>query len=156
MTITNCPSSESPEEDLSLFGYFLKCFKKYATFKGRARRKEYWGFVLFIYLFSWSISLFLSLIIIINMLLENVMIEVLYMFGPALAILFWLLLLASIPPYLAVLVRRLHDHNISGWGVLITFIPIVGGIYMLVITCTRGTAGENRFGSDPKALLKNL
>jgi uncharacterized membrane protein YhaH (DUF805 family) len=46
-------------ENLSLFGYFVKCLKKYACFKGRARRKEFWGFMLFYYLFLfvlWFIS----------------------------------------------------------------------------------------------------
>jgi uncharacterized membrane protein YhaH (DUF805 family) len=152
MTITDYPSSERAQEELSLFGYFLRCFKKYATFKDRARRKEYWGFVLFMSLSSVP-PLFLSFI---SLLCRPLSEDLLLFWAFTSICFFYALQLTFIFPYLAVLVRRLHDRNISGWGVLIAFIPIVGGIYMLVITCTEGTAGENRFGVNPKTSLKNL
>ncbi|HYD12072.1 MAG TPA: DUF805 domain-containing protein [Allosphingosinicella sp.] len=53
-------------------------------------------------------------------------------------------------PNLAVSVRRLHDQDKSGWWILIGFIPIVGGIWLLVLYLLDGTRGPNRFGPDPK------
>jgi len=59
--------------------------------------------------------------------------------------------LAMIIPGLAVMVRRLHDVNKSGWFFFIVFIPLVGVIWLLVLMCTEGTLGDNEYGSDPKA-----
>ncbi|WP_244104938.1 DUF805 domain-containing protein [Burkholderia sp. Bp9031] len=56
--------------------------------------------------------------------------------------------LARVPPGLAVTVRRLHDKGCSGWFLPIAFIPIVGGILLLVWMCARGTDGPNRYGLD--------
>jgi uncharacterized membrane protein YhaH (DUF805 family) len=52
-------------------------------------------------------------------------------------------------PLLAVNARRLHDVDRSGWWMLIAVIPFVGAIVLLVWHCTVGTAGNNRFGTDP-------
>jgi uncharacterized membrane protein YhaH (DUF805 family) len=54
--------------------------------------------------------------------------------------------LATILPGVAVMVRRLHDIDRSGWWWLIAFIPLVGAILLIVWLCTRGTPGPNRFG----------
>ena len=58
--------------------------------------------------------------------------------------------LAIFIPALAVVVRRLHDQDKSGWFILIQFIPYIGGIIMLIFMCIEGTKGENRYGPDPK------
>ena len=64
------------------------------------------------------------------------------------AIVSLVLLIASI----AVSVKRWHDRDKSGWWYLIAFIPVVGGIWMLVENgFLRGTPGPNRFGPDPLA-----
>jgi uncharacterized membrane protein YhaH (DUF805 family) len=47
-------------------------------------------------------------------------------------------------------VRRLHDTDRSGWWILIALIPIIGGIWLLVLMILEGTAGENKFGPSPK------
>ena len=54
-------------------------------------------------------------------------------------------------PSIAVAVRRLHDTDRSGWWILLGFIPIIGGIVLLVFYVLEGTQGPNRFGPDPKA-----
>jgi uncharacterized membrane protein YhaH (DUF805 family) len=46
-------------------------------------------------------------------------------------------------------IRRLHDTNRSGWWLLISLIPIVGGIVLIVFLATAGTRGANRFGPQP-------
>ena len=53
-------------------------------------------------------------------------------------------------PSLAVVIRRLHDQDKSGWFILLGLIPFVGGIVLLVFYCLDGTRGPNRFGPDPK------
>ncbi|MFP6749867.1 MAG: DUF805 domain-containing protein [Alphaproteobacteria bacterium] len=54
---------------------------------------------------------------------------------------------------LAVVVKRCHDRDRSGWFLLIGFIPILGAIWLLVeIAFLKGTSGENRFGPDPLAV----
>jgi len=116
--------------------YYVAVLKKYAVFSGRARRKEYWMFVL------------LNAIIgIIVMLLDNA-IGIGFSgtnYGPISMI----YSLALFLPSLAVTIRRLHDLDKSGFWVLIELIPVVGAIWLFVMLCFRGTDGENRFGPDP-------
>lgn len=47
-------------------------------------------------------------------------------------------------------IRRLHDHDKSGWFYLLTFIPLVGWIFFLIMMLTPGTEGENDYGHDPR------
>ena len=58
--------------------------------------------------------------------------------------------LAFLIPNLAVQIRRLHDIDKSGWWILIALIPLIGFIWLIVLYCTEGTRGPNRFGADPK------
>lgn len=58
--------------------------------------------------------------------------------------------LAMLIPSIAVTVRRFHDQDKSGWMILLVFIPLVGGIILLVFMLLDGTRGPNRFGPDPK------
>lgn len=157
--------------------WFLQCVKEdYANFSGRARRKEYWFFVLF-----QAICLFVALLI------------DLIVFGKF-CIFYGLCALALFIPNLAVTVRRLHDTNRSGqlvlwlylivfgvgilgviipmlltpmlWAVHITFAVkmlsvwvvlaclaiIVYVVYLLIWLVSPGTQGDNQYGPDPKAV----
>ncbi len=111
--------------------WYLGCWKKYATFSGRARRKEYWLFVLFNFIAT-LVAAF------VDGFLGTSTFSGLYP-------------LAAFIPSLAVGVRRLHDTDRSGWWWLINLVPIVGNIVFLVFLCLEGTPGENRFGLDPKS-----
>lgn len=111
--------------------------KQYADFNGRARRKEYWMFVLFNIIFA-------SVAIILDNLFGIAMKGIGY--GP----LYGLYLLAIIIPSIAVGVRRLHDIGKSGWMMLISFIPLIGVIWLLVLFVTDGNPGENEYGPNPK------
>lgn len=64
--------------------------------------------------------------------------------------LIWVFLLVALWPSIAVLAKRWHDRDKSGWWNLISLVPGVGPLW-LVIECgfVRGTAGPNRFGPDP-------
>jgi uncharacterized membrane protein YhaH (DUF805 family) len=108
------------------------CFKKYATFSGRAARSEYWYF-----------SLFTCLCYVVATVLD---ISFLKNDNQPLNLIFTLVLFL---PSLAVWVRRLHDINMRGWWALISLIPIIGIIVMLILACIKGTDGDNRFGTDP-------
>jgi uncharacterized membrane protein YhaH (DUF805 family) len=57
--------------------------------------------------------------------------------------------LALILPGISISIRRLHDLDRSGWWYLLVFVPLVGGIILLIWNCIRGTVGPNRFGPDP-------
>jgi uncharacterized membrane protein YhaH (DUF805 family) len=130
--------------------WFLKCFKQYADFSGRARRKEYWMFALFYWLALFVILFIVGAIINIGEPAERHPGD---LGGGAASVGFLMIvfILATFTPSLAVLVRRLHDTGRSGWWVFITFIPYVGGIWLFVLTVLEGNKGDNEYGPDPKA-----
>jgi len=103
------------------------CLKKYFVFEGRASRSEYWWFQLVVSP-SYYISIFL----------EN---EISYFFLG--------ITLVTLIPAISVGVRRLHDSNRSGFFLLISFIPFIGGIILLFFLIAEGTNGKNRFGPNP-------
>jgi uncharacterized membrane protein YhaH (DUF805 family) len=105
------------------------CFNRYATFSGRARRAEYWYWILFGVLVGIAASILDALIV-----------------GSGSEIISILSSLGLLLPNLAVTVRRLHDIDRSGWWLLILPLPVVGAIVLFVFMCLRGTLGPNRFG----------
>ena len=112
--------------------YYLDAFRNYFNFDGRARRSEYWYFVLFNFLVS--LTLFISIF-----------------FIPFLGLLsYFIYALFIIIPNLALIVRRLHDTDRSGWNILFSFIPLAGAIVMLIFLIEEGTHGDNSYGPDPK------
>lgn len=111
--------------------WYMGCWKKYATFSGRARRKEYWMFVLFN-----AIAYFVA------GMLDGII------GGGAIAGLYGL---AVLLPTLAVSVRRLHDTNRNGWWLFVTLIPVVGEIWLFVLMIMDSSLGSNQYGSNPKA-----
>ena len=116
---------------MSGLDYFLDVLKnKYADFSGRARRSEYWYFVLF------------------NMLAAFAAMAVDAVLGYP--ILYALVALGTFIPSLAVVVRRLHDTNRSGWWYLIVLVPLFGIIALLVFLCQDSEPNENKWGMNPK------
>ncbi len=117
--------------------WFMTVLRKYAVFEGRARRREYWFFVLFYILIS------VVLAVVDRML--GTYVEA-YGMG-ALGALFCLGLLI---PSIAVGVRRLHDTGRSGWWLLIGFIPLIGMIVLIVFFVLDSQPGTNAYGPNPK------
>ena len=109
--------------------WYLAVLKKYATFSGRARRKEYWMFVLFNIIFS---------------IVATILDGVIGTRDPdtGYGIINGLYSLAVLLPSLAVVVRRLHDIGKSGWWLLIALIPIIGTIWLLVLEETERVAAS--------------
>lgn len=125
------------ESRFSMFDWWKKVFiENYANFEGRARRSEYWYFVLFNFLVTFAAWILSFLFI--------------FFGGFLLWFVIWGFSLATIIPNLAVQVRRLHDVGKSGWTILFVLIPIVGPILLLVYYCTEGDRGDNEYGPDPK------
>ncbi len=119
--------------------WYLEALKKYATFRGRSRRKEYWYFTLF------------------NMIVMLLLMAIDGMMGSfsskaGIGFLSTIYSLAVIIPGIAVSIRRLHDTSRSGWWLLISFVPIIGGIVLLVFMVQDSKPGENEFGPNPKEL----
>lgn len=112
--------------------YYVHVLKNYANFNGRARRSEYWWYTLINILIVTGITVISSII-------------------PILFFLYPIYMLATLIPSLAVAVRRMHDSNKSGWMLLVSLIPIIGGIWLLILLLTEGTKGDNQYGPDPKA-----
>ena len=113
--------------------WYLGCWKKYAEFSGRARRQEFWMFVLFNILATFVAGF----------------LEGLLGTGGALYGLYYL---AVLIPSFAVSVRRLHDTDHSGWWIFINLVPLIGFIIYLVFLCSDSKSGENRFGPNPKGM----
>ena len=115
--------------------YFLKAYKNYKNFEGRASRAEYWYFVLF-YIISFSVLFSMEMLLIKNGFNTNFVFTILFV-------------LFSILPNISLTARRLHDINKSGWLQLINLIPYIGSIILLVLMLIKGTDGDNMYGPDP-------
>jgi uncharacterized membrane protein YhaH (DUF805 family) len=118
--------------------WYLQAFKKYADFSGRARRREYWVFVLF------------NLIISVVLSVCDVVLGT-YSAAASIGILSGIYTLAVLIPGIAVTVRRLHDTGRSGWWIVIVLVPIVGWIVLLVFMLLDTQPGQNAYGPSPKA-----
>ena len=114
--------------------WYLKVLKKYAEFSGRARRTEYWMFVLF-NLIAYAILGVVERILDVQGYLSAI-------YG-----------LAVLIPSLAVSVRRLHDTDRSGWWLLLGLIPFIGAIVLIVFAVQEGQATPNQYGPNPKAAV---
>ncbi|MDD9964306.1 MAG: DUF805 domain-containing protein [Gammaproteobacteria bacterium] len=117
--------------------WFLVALSKYADFEGRARRKEFWFFTLFYYVF-------LMLVALLDSALGTFVAE------SEIGLLTCLFGLPLLVPSISVTVRRLHDIGLSGWWWFIGLITMVGAILLLVLAMFDGQRGANRFGPDPK------
>ncbi|MFF3246196.1 DUF805 domain-containing protein [Streptomyces sp. NPDC002870] len=111
--------------------WYVDVLKKYAVFSGRARRQEYWMFILF----SVIVSIVLTII------------DTVAGTSPVIASIYSL---AVFLPSLGVAVRRLHDTDRSGWWLLIALVPFVGAIILLVFLASEGKPHENSHGPNPK------
>ncbi|MEX2519096.1 MAG: DUF805 domain-containing protein [Paracoccaceae bacterium] len=110
------------------------CLGKYATISGRARRSEFWWWVLFTFLVT---------------AVASVLDAILGFAGPSGGPVGGLLALALLLPNICVGVRRLHDTDRSAWWLLIILVPLIGFLILIYFFTQRGTVGDNRFGPDP-------
>ena len=111
-------------------------FRQYVGFSGRARRSEYWFFVLF----------------------QVIALGAAKAVDVALGVnaVYLVVALALLLPALAVTVRRLHDTGRSGWMILLALIPLVGSIILIVFECQDSEPGVNKFGPSPKGVAAKV
>lgn len=129
----------------SLFKYYIGVFtRNYFNFNGRARRAEYWGYLLFF-------LLTLALLFLFDRLISNAFFgQDAYgspVFIPILTALFYLY---NIIPGIALTVRRLHDQDMSGWLYLITIVPYIGSLIIFILMFFDSRAAPNKHGASPK------
>lgn len=142
---------------MGFVGAIKSFYKRYFDFKGRSSRSEYW----WVFLFSMIIGILVMLPLMgpyvasINEMAAGGQPDFSWMFSAA-ALPYALFVLINLIPNIALIVRRIHDHDKSGWWfplmyvlMLIPLINIVAIIIALVFFCRRGTVGPNRFGMDP-------
>jgi uncharacterized membrane protein YhaH (DUF805 family) len=109
--------------------HFFGAFKKYADFSGRARRQEYWMFIL----------IYMIIYIVLAVLDETVGTMVLGL----------VFILVTLIPSISIATRRLHDTGRSGWWQLIALIPLIGTI-VLIVFLAQNSHDENAYGPNPK------
>jgi uncharacterized membrane protein YhaH (DUF805 family) len=113
-------------------------FRKYVDFSGRARRSEYWWVVLFLLVVSVPVAV-VDTVLFVDIVLEMGI-------GPSSL----LLAVGVLLPGISLAVRRFHDVGLSGWFVLLTLIPIAGGVFALIVALLDSQPGINRFGPSSK------
>ena len=111
--------------------HYINAWKNFANFNGRARRQEYWQFIVFNIFINWILGLFLGAVLGANAIGSLLLLSAIFP-------------IAIFIPSLSVAVRRMHDVGKSGWFMLIP-------IYNIILAFTAGTAGPNQYGPDPKA-----
>lgn len=116
---------------MSAWDCYVESWRKYATFTGRASRREFWFAFMFFAVIS-MLLLFLSIGI------------------PLVGVLRLVFQLASTIPMLALSVRRLHDIGHSWWLLLFGLFPGFGPVIVLYVMCRRGQEGVNQYGEDPR------
>lgn len=126
------------------------CFKKYCTFAGRARRLEYWCFVLINNLVC-GIIMTIAGVCAANLSRAGQCgqrdMEAFLAIGIIACAAYGLVIML---PTLSVTVRRLHDTGRSGWFIFVNIIPIIGLIVVFVTMLLDSQPGSNAYGANPK------
>lgn len=140
------PASRPDGDTLSPWRYFTRCLSKYADGHGRARRREYWYFLLF-----QALILAVPLVVCIALAgaggdapSDTVTLTTgLFALLAAGVYLFFLI------PGICVSIRRFHDVGLTGWLILLGLIPYIGGLITFVITLLPSEARANKHGPVP-------
>lgn len=116
-------------QTMDMIAQYKQAMRNYALFEGRSARREFWFYILSVFLISAVAGVLDALV--------------------GLGLFTAIVTLVHFVPSCAVAVRRLHDTDKSGWWLLLMLLPVIGHIILLVFYCTGGTKGPNRFGYDP-------
>ncbi len=126
-------NNHAAEANYGIIDWFKKGLRNYVNFSGRARRKEYWYFVLV------QMGLFF-----VAMMLDSMI------FDSETGLFYVVVALGLFLPCLAVTVRRLHDTSRSGWWFLISILPLIGSIILLVFLVSDTKRETNQWGPPAK------
>lgn len=135
--------------DLGVWGYFAKCMRLYFDGRGRARRKEYWSFLLFRGIFIFSLMMLFGIVVGVAATAQTTQPTDEDAASGAIYLLYYLCALPFLAPQLSVASRRFHDVGMSGWFTLLTLVPALGGLFMLVIALIPTQDGSNAYGRRP-------
>ena len=124
--------------------WYLKVFKQYFDFRGRARRKEYWMF-----------TLINTLILLALMFIEFVVLGANPETGEGI-IFYPLYTLITFIPGLAVSIRRLHDTGKRGWYLFTMFVPLIGVFILIYYLAQDSERDSNRWGANPKKPVRQM
>lgn len=123
----------------NIIEFYTKPYKNYINFKGRTRRLEYWMFILI------NVVIIMTLGFLGAYFEENHQSDIFFS-------IFAIYFLFNMVPFLALIVRRLHDMGKSGWYWFVRFIPVIGPIWLLIMLCTDSEHGPNKWGNNPKGI----
>lgn len=124
-----------------IMNWYFRALGKYATFAGRAPRKEYWYFGLI------NAAILIGLAIAISMTASAGHSPL------ALTVVYAVFALLILVPSISVMVRRLHDTDHSGWWFWISLVPAIGGLVLLVFAVLDSSPGSNQYGPSPKNMM---
>ena len=125
--------------------WLIAPWRRMFDFSGRGTRREYWCFILTFYA-----GLFVYLMLVGAFVPEGTGGEAADKVDTFLGLVTLLILLFSFIAGLSAAVRRVHDHDKSGWFILLGMIPAIGWLFFLFLMLTKGTDGPNSYGSDPR------
>ncbi|MDI9408516.1 MAG: DUF805 domain-containing protein [Candidatus Pacebacteria bacterium] len=128
---------------MNFFAAINSGFIRFADFKGRSVRSEFWFWVLFIFVAELIISWLLDFTFV-GLVLERIVGHFLFVVLPT------LLGLVMVVPNLAVSARRLHDTGRSAWNLLWLLLPIIGWVVLIVFYCLPSEPRKNRFGKPSR------
>jgi len=126
-------NNHDTEANYGIIDWFKKALRNYVNFSGRARRKEYWYFVLAHFV-----------LIIIAMILDSIIL------GSETGLFYIIVAFGLFLPGLAVTVRRLHDTSRSGWWFLLSLIPLIGSLILLIFLASDTKRETNQWGPPAK------
>ncbi len=131
--LPQCPSCGTAQaaKDSSMWSFFCLALRRLLSFRGRSQRKEYWSWVLFNMFFFVVLAVVSCILYPAFNDIENIGLFAVYIdFMLAFTIIFGIIALLYYP----LMVRRLHDINLSGWWMLI---PFCMSIYSTAVSIPR-------------------
>lgn len=137
-------------ENFNLITAYKSMFKKYAQFNGRSRRSEYWLASLMNYIVVMASYLIIFILAVIAGVSGGSSSEAIAGVAVVCMLLLAVYSIVLLVPSLAMSVRRLHDTGRSGWFLLLSLVPIVGGIIVFVFSVLDSQPGVNQYGPNPK------
>lgn len=131
--------NQSTKIDNSIFTCISNCYRKSFLLSGRASRSEFWYFVLFMILVSVAAFIVGAIVSSTASTEDNS-----DMLAGIAVVGIWLFQLCSLPAFISVTVRRLHDINRSGWNFWWEVVPF-GGLYLLYLLVQPSEDDDNDY-----------
>ncbi|HEY5722397.1 MAG TPA: DUF805 domain-containing protein [Allosphingosinicella sp.] len=123
--------------------WLIAPWRRTFDFSGRATRREYWSFVGTFYAGLFAYLLLIGALAPVDGVPSRALSQIIGLVS-------LLLMLFAAIAGLSAAVRRIHDHDKTGWFILLGAVPAIGWIFFLFMMLTPGTDGPNTYGSDPR------